>query len=154
MIDEAETAAARGGIGEVVCAVVVIRFHLQHGDDEKRCATQKAGLVATGDIGYFDEDLPFIWCDRAKDMIISSGGEHTHLAEIEAEATADVRRPPTAPSSASPTEEYGEAACAVVQTPTTRSSARPRSAPTCAARSLATRWLKRAESFQQRRMAP
>ena len=84
-----------------------------HGDDQKRRDAEKAGLIAPGDIGYFDEDGFLYLCDRAKDMIIS-GGVNIYPAEIEAELH---KMPGVADCAVFgiPDEEYGEAICAVVQ---------------------------------------
>ena len=45
-------------------------------------ATMKDGWVATGDVGYMDEDGYVYMYDRAKDMIIT-GGENVYPAEVE-----------------------------------------------------------------------
>jgi long-chain acyl-CoA synthetase len=84
-----------------------------HGDDQKRRDSEKAGLIAPGDVGYFDEDGFLYLCDRAKDMIIS-GGVNIYPAEIEAELA---KMPGVADCAVFgiPDEEYGEAVCAVVQ---------------------------------------
>ena len=84
-----------------------------HGDDAKRLAAEKDGLIAPGDVGYFDEDGFLYLCDRAKDMIIS-GGVNIYPAEIEAELH---KMPGVADCAVFgiPDEEYGEAVCAVVQ---------------------------------------
>ena len=84
-----------------------------HGDDAKRRASEKAGLITPGDVGYFDEDGFLYLCDRAKDMIIS-GGVNIYPAEIEAELH---KMPGVADCAVFgiPDEEFGEAVCAVVQ---------------------------------------
>src|SRR3546814_14052556 len=53
------------------------------GDDGKRLSIDRAGLIATGDMGYLDEAGYLFICDRATDMIIS-GGVNIYPAEIEA----------------------------------------------------------------------
>jgi long-chain acyl-CoA synthetase len=102
-----------GEIGEVVAKARVIADFTYHGDDAKRAASEKAGLIAPGDIGYFDKDGFLYLCDRAKDMIIS-GGANIYPAEIEAELH---KMPGVADCGVFgiPDEEFGEAICAVVQ---------------------------------------
>jgi long-chain acyl-CoA synthetase len=102
-----------GEIGEVVAKYQEIADFTYHGDDEKRRATEKVGLIAPGDIGFFDEDGFLYLCDRAKDMIIS-GGVNIYPAEIE----ADLHKMPGVADCAVfgiPDDEYGEAVHAVVQ---------------------------------------
>jgi long-chain acyl-CoA synthetase len=71
------------------------------------------GLIATGDLGYFDPDGYLYLCDRSKDMIIS-GGVNIYPAEIE----AVLHRMPGVADCAVfgiPDDEYGEAVHACVQ---------------------------------------
>ena len=102
-----------GEVGEVVARTRALSDFTYHGDDQKRRDSEKAGLIAPGDIGYFDEDGFLYLCDRAKDMIIS-GGVNIYPAEIEAEL---LKMPGVAACAVFgiPDEEYGEAICAVVQ---------------------------------------
>ena len=102
-----------GEVGEVVARTAGIADFTYHGDDAKRAASEKAGLIAPGDIGYFDADGFLYLCDRAKDMIIS-GGANIYPAEIEAEL---MKMPGVADCGVFgiPDEEFGEAVCAVVQ---------------------------------------
>src|SRR5947199_193845 len=51
--------------------------------DEDRKAIDRDGLVAVGDVGYFDRDGYLYICDRKSDMVIS-GGVNIYPAEIEA----------------------------------------------------------------------
>ncbi|MFI4975472.1 MAG: acyl-CoA synthetase [Caulobacterales bacterium] len=113
VIDAQGNALPPREIGEVVAKVGAAPDFTYHGDDEKRRASEKAGLIAPGDIGYFDEDGFLYLCDRAKDMIIS-GGVNIYPAEIEAELH---KMPGVADCGVFgiPDEEYGEAVCAVVQ---------------------------------------
>ncbi len=53
------------------------------GDDDKRRAMERDGLVSCGDIGYLDGDGYLYLNDRASDMVIS-GGVNIYPAEIEA----------------------------------------------------------------------
>ena len=113
VIDEKGNALKAQEIGEVVARVGAIADFTYHGDDQKRRDTEKVGLIAPGDVGYFDEDGYLYLCDRAKDMVIS-GGVNIYPAEIEAE----LHKMPGVADCAIfgiPDEEYGEALCAVVQ---------------------------------------
>jgi len=103
-----------GEIGEVVARVKAIADFTYHGDDQKRRDAEKVGLIAPGDIGYFDADGYLYLCDRAKDMVIS-GGVNIYPVEIESELH---KMPGVADCAVFgiPDEEYGEAICAVVQT--------------------------------------
>jgi long-chain acyl-CoA synthetase len=100
-------------VGEVVARTKALADFTYHGDDQKRRDSEKVGLIAPGDIGYFDEDGFLYLCDRAKDMIIS-GGVNIYPAEIEAEL---MKMPGVADCGVFgiPDEEYGEAVCAAVQ---------------------------------------
>ena len=102
-----------GEIGEVVAKFSGIADFTYHRDHAKRVASEKAGLIAPGDIGYLDKDGFLYLCDRAKDMIIS-GGVNIYPAEIE----AVLHRMPGVADCAVfgiPDEEYGEAVHAVAQ---------------------------------------
>ncbi|HLI65558.1 MAG TPA: acyl-CoA synthetase [Caulobacteraceae bacterium] len=103
----------RGEVGEVIARTAAMADFTYHGDDAKRAASEKAGLIAPGDVGYFDKDGFLYLCDRAKDMIIS-GGANIYPAEIEAELG---KMPGVADCGVFgiPDEEFGEAVCAVVQ---------------------------------------
>ncbi len=113
VIDEAGKTLPTGEIGEVVARVGAIADFTYHRDDQKRRDSEKAGLIAPGDIGYFDADGYLYLCDRAKDMVIS-GGVNIYPAEIESELH---KMPGVADCAVFgiPDEEYGEAICAVVQ---------------------------------------
>ena len=102
-----------GEIGEVVARNRHIPDFTYQGDDAKRRAAEKAGLIAPGDVGYLDADGYLYLCDRAKDMIIS-GGANIYPAEIEAELH---KMPGVADCAVFgvPDEEFGEAVCAFVQ---------------------------------------
>jgi len=102
-----------GEIGEVVARTTTLADFTYHGDDAKRRASEKVGLISPGDIGYFDKDGFLYLCDRAKDMIIS-GGANIYPAEIEAELH---KMPGVADCGVFgiPDEEFGEAVMAVVQ---------------------------------------
>jgi long-chain acyl-CoA synthetase len=113
VIDAEGNALPAGEVGEVVAKAPGIADFTYHGDDAKRAASEKVGLIAPGDIGYFDADGFLYLCDRAKDMIIS-GGANIYPAEIEAELH---KMPGVADCGVFgiPDEEFGEAVCAVVQ---------------------------------------
>jgi long-chain acyl-CoA synthetase len=103
----------RGEIGEVVARNRGIPDFTYQGDEAKRRASEKVGLITPGDVGYMDADGFVYLCDRAKDMIIS-GGANIYPAEIEAE----LHKAPGVADCAVfgiPDEEFGEAVCAVVQ---------------------------------------
>ncbi len=61
----------------------VISDFTYEGDEAKRRAVERDGLVSGGDIGYLDEDGYLYLNDRASDMVIS-GGVNIYPAEIEA----------------------------------------------------------------------
>jgi long-chain acyl-CoA synthetase len=113
VIDAQGRSLPAGEIGEVVAKFPGIADFTYHRDHAKRIASEKAGLIAPGDIGYFDEDGFLYLCDRAKDMIIS-GGVNIYPAEIEAVL---YRMPGIADCAVFgvPDDEYGEAVHAAVQ---------------------------------------
>ncbi len=113
VIDENLNDVPTRAVGEVVARIKGLMDFTYHGDEAKRRAAEKRGLIAPGDVGYFDEDGFLYLCDRAKDMIIS-GGVNIYPAEIEAELH---KMPGVADCAVFgiPDEEYGEAVCAVVQ---------------------------------------
>lgn len=113
VIDEHGASLKPHEIGEVVAKSPQIADFTYHGDDAKRRASEKVGLIAPGDIGFFDADGFLYLCDRAKDMIIS-GGVNIYPAEIE----SDLHKMPGVADCAVfgiPDDEYGEAVYAVVQ---------------------------------------
>ena len=113
ILDKEGKALPVSEIGEVVARNRHIPDFTYQGDDEKRRAAEKAGLIAPGDVGYLDADGYLYLCDRAKDMIIS-GGANIYPAEIEAELH---KMPGVADCAVFgvPEEEFGEAVCAFVQ---------------------------------------
>jgi len=78
-----------------------------------RKAIDRDGLVAVGDVGYFDNDGYLYICDRKSDMVIS-GGVNIYPAEIEAVL---ITMPDVADCAVFgiPDSEYGEALAAHVQ---------------------------------------
>jgi long-chain acyl-CoA synthetase len=69
--------------GEIWVEVPGVPDFTYHGDPAKRAAMQRGDAIASGDIGYFDEDGYLFICGRKTDMIIS-GGVNIYPAEIEA----------------------------------------------------------------------
>ncbi len=113
IIDADNNSLPPGEIGEVIARIVGTADFTYHGDDAKRAASEKVGLITPGDIGYLDADGFLYLCDRAKDMIIS-GGANIYPAEIEAE----LQKIPGVADCAVfgiPDEDFGEAVCAAVQ---------------------------------------
>jgi len=80
---------------------------------EDRRAIDRDGLVAVGDVGYFDRDGYLYICDRKSDMVIS-GGVNIYPAEIEAVL---ITMPGVLDCAVFgvPDAEYGEALAAHVQ---------------------------------------
>jgi long-chain acyl-CoA synthetase len=72
-----------GEAGEVYMRLEVWPDFTYAGDDEKRRAVEREGLVSCGDIGYLDADGYLYLNDRRIDMVIS-GGVNIYPAEIEA----------------------------------------------------------------------
>jgi len=80
---------------------------------EDRKAIDRDGLVAVGDVGYFDREGYLYICDRKSDMVIS-GGVNIYPAEIEAVL---ITMPDVADCAVFgiPDAEFGEALAAHVQ---------------------------------------
>jgi long-chain acyl-CoA synthetase len=74
---------ATGESGEVFMWLDVWPDFTYEGDDAKRRAVERDGLISCGDIGYLDADGYLYLNDRASDMVIS-GGVNIYPAEIEA----------------------------------------------------------------------
>ncbi len=72
-----------GVSGEVCMRLGVISDFTYEGDEDKRRALERDGLVSCGDIGYLDAGGYLYLNDRASDMVIS-GGVNVYPAEIEA----------------------------------------------------------------------
>lgn len=80
---------------------------------DARAELQRGELIATGDMGYYDEGGYFFLCDRKRDLVIS-GGVNIYPAEIEAvllgmDGVADVA------VFGIPDDEFGEALAAHVE---------------------------------------
>jgi long-chain acyl-CoA synthetase len=72
-----------GESGEVYMRLRVLSDFTYVGDEDKRRAVERDGLVSCGDIGYLDDDGYLYLNDRRSDMVIS-GGVNIYPAEIEA----------------------------------------------------------------------
>ena len=83
------------------------------GDDEKRRAVERDGLVSCGDIGYLDEDGYLYLNDRRSDMVIS-GGVNIYPAEIEA-CLLSLRSVRDCAVFGIPDDEFGETLAAHVE---------------------------------------
>ena len=113
VLDEHGKELPAGQIGEIAARFHGLADFAYHNDPEKTRSVERNGLMAPGDIGYFDQDGFLYLRDRKIDMIIS-GGVNIYPAEIEAAlhgmpAVADCA------VFGIPDEEYGEAVYAVVQ---------------------------------------
>jgi long-chain acyl-CoA synthetase len=88
-------------------------FTYENREAERRAIELEDGLIATGDVGYLDEDGYLFLCDRKKDMVIS-GGVNIYPAEIEAEL---IKLPGVRDCAVFgvPHPEFGESLMAVVQ---------------------------------------
>ncbi|MGH2863855.1 MAG: AMP-binding protein [Solirubrobacteraceae bacterium] len=83
------------------------------GDEEKRRAVERDGLVSCGDIGYLDADGYLYLNDRRIDMVIS-GGVNIYPAEIEA-CLLSLEGVRDCAVFGIPDEEFGEALAAHVE---------------------------------------
>src|SRR4051812_9696947 len=72
-----------GESGDVYVWLDAVPDFTYRGDDAKRAAIERDGLVTAGDVGYLDEDGFLYLNDRRNDMVIS-GGVNIYPAEIEA----------------------------------------------------------------------
>jgi long-chain acyl-CoA synthetase len=83
IFDEHGNELAPGESGEVYGWLDVWPDFTYHGDEAKRRAAERDGLISLGDIGYLDDDGYLYLNDRRHDMVIS-GGVNVYPAEIEA----------------------------------------------------------------------
>jgi long-chain acyl-CoA synthetase len=104
---------APGESGEVFVRLDVWPDFTYAGDEQKRRAVERDGLVSCGDVGYLDTDGYLYLNDRRSDMVIS-GGVNIYPAEIEAclLALEGVR---DCAVFGIPDEEFGEALAAHVE---------------------------------------
>ncbi len=84
-----------------------------NGQDERRQAIERNGVISVGDVGYLDEDGYLFLCDRKNDMVIS-GGVNIYPAEIE---SVLIGMPGVHDCAVFgiPDEEFGESLCAYVE---------------------------------------
>jgi long-chain acyl-CoA synthetase len=105
--------AAVGEAGDIYCRMPSSTDFTYHGDDAKRRAAERDGLIGVGDIGFLDADGFLFLCDRRNHMVIS-GGVNIYPAEIENEllklsGVADCA------VFGIPDDEFGESLCAWIQ---------------------------------------
>ncbi|MGQ5701202.1 acyl-CoA synthetase [Sandaracinobacteroides sp. A072] len=113
VVDEEGRDVPPGTVGDVIARARGASDFTYQNAPEKRTAMEREGLLAPGDMGYFDADGFLYLCDRRNDMIIS-GGANIYPAEIEAELH---KLPGVADCAVFgiPDEEFGESIMAVVQ---------------------------------------
>ena len=102
-----------GESGEVFMWLDVWPDFTYEGDDAKRRAVERDGLISCGDIGYLDADGYLYLNDRASDMVIS-GGVNIYPAEIEA-CLLSLEGVRDCAVFGIPDEEFGEALAAHVE---------------------------------------
>jgi long-chain acyl-CoA synthetase len=83
ILDEVGREVPTGESGEVYAWLDVWPDFTYHGDEQKRRAAERDGLVSVGDVGYVDDEGYLYLNDRRSDMVIS-GGVNIYPAEIEA----------------------------------------------------------------------
>jgi long-chain acyl-CoA synthetase len=83
ILDADDRELPTGESGEVYMWLDVWPDFTYAGDEEKRRAVERDGLISCGDIGYLDADEYLYLNDRRSDMVIS-GGVNIYPAEIEA----------------------------------------------------------------------
>ncbi len=113
IVDDQGADVPPGEVGEVIGRGRRRSDFTYQNAPEKRREMDRDGLIAPGDIGYFDADGFLYLCDRKSQMIIS-GGANIYPAEVEAE----LQRIPGVADCAVfgiPDDEFGEMVCAHVQ---------------------------------------
>jgi long-chain acyl-CoA synthetase len=113
VLDAEGNKLATGESGEVFMWLDVWPDFTYEGDDAKRRAIERDGLVSCGDIGYLDADGYLYLNDRASDMVIS-GGVNIYPAEIEA-CLGSLEGVRDCAVFGIPDEEFGEALAAHVE---------------------------------------
>lgn len=113
VLDDDGTRLPAGEIGEIACINPSWPdFTYWHRDADRR-ALDRSNMIATGDIGYFDNDGYLFLCDRKSHMIIS-GGVNIYPAEIEAAALEHTGIKDCA-AFGIPDERYGESIALAVE---------------------------------------
>jgi long-chain acyl-CoA synthetase len=102
-----------GESGEVYMWLDIWPDFTYEGDEERRRAVERDGLVSCGDIGYLDEEGYLYLNDRRSDMVIS-GGVNIYPAEIEA-CLLELSGVRDCAVFGIPDEEFGEALAAHVE---------------------------------------
>jgi long-chain acyl-CoA synthetase len=102
-----------GEVGEIFVANPGYPDFTYLNQPEARAELQRGKFLATGDLGYVDNEGYLFLCDRKRDLIIS-GGVNIYPAEIEA-ALISVPGVADCAVFGIPDTEFGEALAAVVQ---------------------------------------
>lgn len=113
ILDDEGCLLPTGGIGEIACLNEAWPEFTYINRETDRRTLDRGRLVATGDIGYIDEDGFLFLCDRKSHMIIS-GGVNIYPAEIEAIALEHPAIKDCAVFGI-PDEKYGEAIAMAVE---------------------------------------
>ena len=113
VFDEDGSELPTGESGEVYMWLDIWPDFTYEGDDAKRRAVERDGLVSCGDIGYLDADGYLYLNDRRSDMVIS-GGVNIYPAEIEA-CLQSLRGVRDCAVFGIPDDEFGEALAAHVE---------------------------------------
>ena len=102
-----------GQPGEIFARNHAVEDFTYTGDDAKRMAVERNGLITAGDVGYLDQDGFLFLCDRRRDMV-NSGGVNIYPAEIEA-CLLEMPGVRDCAVFGIPDPEYGESVAAAVQ---------------------------------------
>jgi long-chain acyl-CoA synthetase len=113
VLDEDGSELPAGESGEVYVWLDVWPDFTYAGDEQRRRAVERDGLVSCGDIGYLDTDGYLHLNDRRSDMVIS-GGVNIYPAEIEA-CLLSLQGIRDCAVFGIPDEEFGEALAAHVE---------------------------------------
>ena len=82
ILDDDGNALPPGEAGEICVRTSLTSFVSYHRASDKTEAMRRGDFVATGDVGYFDDDGYLFISDRISDMVIS-GGVNIYPAEVE-----------------------------------------------------------------------